>query len=661
MTSSDEDYELEQDSRRKRRRVIRACDFCRHRKTKCDGSPTVAGNKCTTCLIAKIDCTYVKTPVSQPPKVYLDSLEAQLERSEGQVRQLRAELADIYFANTTTLNKPSKESFNSSAEAEKTTTERHDGLNASLCLLRRTLGVTGSPPPPHADDLVHSKVAESFTKMSVTPRRIHPFVGKSSGAVLVKAVLDLKADIKREEREEALGSLDNQSRVENGEPEGEAVAWTSRRLQYWTWRPLKDLSRRTSPFKFPPKPLMTELIDLYFTRQNVYMPVLHRPTFERSIMENLHLRDDGFASTVLLVCGIGSRWRLDVGMVEKDLAAGWEWFDQVSQVGYPLFRQADLYDLQYYCLAAQFLAGFSGPQAAWSLVGIGLRLAQDIGVHRRKAHVEVPSVERELFKRAFWVLMCQDRMMSAVKGRTCALHHEDFDIDQPLEVDDEYWEHPTHPFQQPAGKPSQLAYFNALIHLTHILSISLKTLYSLNKMPMLFSSCEDWDESAVPELDSALNSWHEKIPGHLRWNPVREDPIFFDQSVALHGWYYNIQILIHRPLIPMVGKSTPMGLPSLASCTNAARACANLLHCQRQQTGNVPIIVNLSAAFTSALVLLLNVWSGKRTGLLPDPGREMANVYKCMEVIRLCQGRWVLDLYVILRSYLGCSAGKLRA
>jgi hypothetical protein len=43
--------------------------------------------------------------------------------------------------------------------------------------------------------------------------------------------------------------------------------------------------------------------------------------------------------------------------------------------------------------------------------------------------------------------------------------------------------------------------------------------------------------------------------------------------------------------------------------------------------------------FTSAIVLLLNVWSGKRTGLVPDPSREMVNVHKCMEVVRLCEDR----------------------
>jgi hypothetical protein len=32
-----------------------------------------------------------------------------------------------------------------------------------------------------------------------------------------------------------------------------------------------------------------------------------------------------------------------------------------------------------------------------------------------------------------------------------------FDLEYPLEVDDEYWEHPNHPFVQPSGKPSVIS------------------------------------------------------------------------------------------------------------------------------------------------------------------------------------------------------------
>jgi hypothetical protein len=46
--------------------------------------------------------------------------------------------------------------------------------------------------------------------------------------------------------------------------------------------------------------------------------------------------------------------------------------------------------------------GTSAPQACWTIVGIGIRLAQDVGAHRRKAYGHKPTVEEELWKRAFW-------------------------------------------------------------------------------------------------------------------------------------------------------------------------------------------------------------------------------------------------------------------
>lgn len=36
------------------------------------------------------------------------------------------------------------------------------------------------------------------------------------------------------------------------------------------------------------------------------------------------------------------------------------------------------------------------------MVGIGIRLAQDVGAHRRKVYNTPVSVESELWKRAFW-------------------------------------------------------------------------------------------------------------------------------------------------------------------------------------------------------------------------------------------------------------------
>ncbi|KAJ7840105.1 hypothetical protein B0H14DRAFT_3696877 [Mycena olivaceomarginata] len=50
------------------------------------------------------------------------------------------------------------------------------------------------------------------------------------------------------------------------------------------------------------------------------------------------------------------------------------------------------------------------------------------------------------------------------------------------------------------------------------------------------------------------------------------------------------------------------------------------------------------------IVLLLNEWSGKRTGTVPDPEREMANVFKCMRVVRMCESRWQIAILAELAS-----------
>ena len=43
------------------------------------------------------------------------------------------------------------------------------------------------------------------------------------------------------------------------------------------------------------------------------------------------------------------------------------------------------------------------------------------------------------------------------------------------------------------------------------------------------------------------------------------------------------------------------------------------------------------ALFTSGIVLLLNIWGGKRSGLSTDPAKEMADVHKCMRILRLLE------------------------
>jgi hypothetical protein len=198
-----------------------------------------------------------------------------------------------------------------------------------------------------------------------------------------------------------------------------------------------------------------------------------------------------------------------------------------------------------------------------------------------------------------------------------------FDLELPLDCDDEYWEDPDpeKAFKQPPGKPSKVSFFVSFVKLNQILGFALRTIvnapsscicqkltyflqYSINKSKVLLGFVgHQWEQHIVAELDSALNRWIDAVPDHcvfcllhplyslmyhfsiVRWDPSREDIQFFNQSAYLHASYYHLQILIHRPFIPSPRKPSPLSFPSLAICTNAARSCSHVVDIQRRRTG----------------------------------------------------------------------------
>ena len=58
--------------------------------------------------------------------------------------------------------------------------------------------------------------------------------------------------------------------------------------------------------------------------------------------------------------------------------------------------------------------------------------------------------------------------------------------------------------------------------------------------------------------------------------------------------------------------------------------------------GMIKCMCGQMALFTAGIVLLLNIWGGKRSGLSTDPAKEMADVHKCMKMLRTLEPRCVI-------------------
>jgi hypothetical protein len=83
------------------------------------------------------------------------------------------------------------------------------------------------------------------------------------------------------------------------------------------------------------------------------------------------------------------------------------------------------------------------PQAVWSVLGMGIRMAQDLGIHRKVVYSSKPNVQEEQWKRAFWYgcltpsvrlalnhdvrfLVTMDRWISMGLGRPAAMQSEEY-------------------------------------------------------------------------------------------------------------------------------------------------------------------------------------------------------------------------------------------
>lgn len=580
------------ESQSKKRRIPGACDICKRKKVRCD-SGTMPGNRCSNCLQFGYECTHlIVTKSLGPAKSYVESLEARLEMMNKLLNKLVPE-------------------FDVKQELNGMDQEDEDSIVASeIC-------------PVDEDDLQSKMRRLNLQKLELNPQD-HIFFGKSSGYHLIQTAFDLKQEY-------------------TGDP-----IWspkTTKRTEFWEipkWATKDHALEKHWPHIYPDADLIPSLIDAYFLNFNIFIPLLHRPTFEKSVAEGLHLSDSMFSSTLLLVCAHGSRYSEDPRVLaegsDNPRSAGWKWFEQVNVFRSSLYQRTGLYELQMHALYIMFAQSSEIPEGIWSQVGLALRLSQEVGAHRRRRKKDVsPSAEDELWKRAFWVLLTLDRNISSLTGRPCCLNDEDFDLDLPIECDDEYWDNG---FQQPSGKPSLITFFTSLIRLTDILAYAMRLIYPIRPPDdKIFNVTPRSDQQVIAQLDSAMNSWMDTVPSHLKWNPNNEHTLFLKQSAVLYATYYNLQIFIHRPFIPAPRNPSRVTFPSLAICTNAARSCCHILESFAKWSA-IPFASTQGTAFTAAVILLLNIWSGKRSGQAPNPRREMQGVQRCMEILKDSERRW---------------------
>ncbi|KAG7444501.1 uncharacterized protein BT62DRAFT_900033 [Guyanagaster necrorhizus] len=615
--------------RSKKRRLQGACDTCRQRKS---DSANMPGNKCSNCIAFGSECTHIAATAKgrMGPVAY--------DQHETVKNDLQVHINAI-LSDTTPYLVPNDHTLVRAILVDLACYVRQ--LESDLAVAKSLTSLPSATPqttqtaesPSDDDEVDDSSFVDALSRFTISTSDVRHF-GRSSGMMLIKSAIEMK------------------NAYSNSPPVTSYL--DLRRPRFWTVYPWqRPTSENLPPLRFPPPDLLDHLVSLFLTTTNAHFFILHGPTFRREIAAGTHLSSRNFGSLVLGVCAVASRHSDDprVGPLAQ---AGWEWYIQLRSIHLSRFSTpATLWELQLYPLMVLFLYGTTTPEASFVLIGAGVRLAQDVGAHRKRVKpLEEWTIEDELWKRIFWALVITDVFVSSFVGKPRATTSEHFDLELPLEVDEDYWPGEVladreHPWTQPSHKPADVKAWILHIKLLDILSFAQITIYTVKRSVYWDAiSTPEWHQNIAVELDSALNKWIDSIPDYLRWDPLKSNQYHFDQSALLYSTYYWVQMQVHRRFLPSpnVNKSPEKlnsGFPSLSICANAARSCSHIVDIHaKTRTLAVPNL--LVAVFHSALVLLLNLWGGKRLGLSTNPSRAMEDVFKCMNVLRKYEDRYLV-------------------
>ncbi|KAJ7163358.1 fungal-specific transcription factor domain-containing protein [Mycena filopes] len=528
------------------RKQRKSCDGCRVRKLRCD-DPVMPEGRCPNCLSSGTPCTYSQRVRRRGAKNSL------VEELRQEITSLKGKLRSLSICSLCA--QPLSQRPEGESPPEHASVFNHTAPQTET---------TAKKPPE--DDSILDELASRFSQFQLESQT-NKYFGSGGGYALANEAMAMKE-------------------IYLGRP---VVAQTRRRI-VWDVLPWEKEAFPEPPnYVYPPSDLVVSLLQLYFTIIHPTFPVLHRPSFGTAYGEGLHFKSVEFGGLLLAVLAVASRYSDDPRVFvdgDTSLSSGWRFANQV-ETGRKLLQPSTLYEIQTYCLLAFFSLGTSVPQNGWLFLGIGSRFLQQSGQHQRKRENGKLNLEDERWKRTFWSFAAMDRMVSLFVGRPSAFLFN-YDVDLPLEVDDEYWDRG---FTQPLGRPSLNSYFFHHARLFEILGDAMVRLHGSKKMKLAGWDGPEWEQRTVADLDSAMNDFFNSIPAHLRWDPNNpsQGP-FFDQSATLNVLYHYVQIAIHRPYIY---KRHGLVAPSLFICARAART---ILHTadiwfKRQQRPALPDLI----------------------------------------------------------------------
>ncbi|CAG9988603.1 unnamed protein product [Clonostachys byssicola] len=523
----------------KRQRTALACNSCRNRKSRCNGTRP----QCAMCVEMGLDCVYQqpgyrRKEVSDGHEARLTSIEQTLQLLLEENRQRNRQQAASGVAEFSSIDSQCGTYATSQAQEGDAAAASHYGNS-----------VANIPE----DDTVDGMGAIKFADEQESG-----FFGPSSTVAFIKQIA---------------GAVAAASSVASGPGPEDHILPSESRVNGELLRVSRPASPVTNPQVFPgasdivdvyvlpPEAETLHLVSLFFRDTGMLFPYIH----EQSALDGVKaVKRGGFGAArrswlcllnmiLAFVTCISTQPNQPV---EQSAADSNVYFKRAQKLsGNLTFKNVNIEIVQYLLLMTQYLQGTQRSAQTWNVHGLTVKAALQLGLHVENASSGFNAVEREVRKRTWYGCIILDRTMSMTFGRPPAIPTQYVRMELPVSADlgslisgDGFQ-------PEDGGGTSTAAFFVATITLYQILGDIIASQYDQNIGTSTHTSLSCLLENTI-RLEGQLLAWKRVLPDTLSRRPwdVKSgdsgaDAVFDKLSVILKLRYLNIRTLLHRPVL----------------------------------------------------------------------------------------------------------------
>ncbi|KAF9775220.1 hypothetical protein IL306_006694 [Fusarium sp. DS 682] len=301
--------------------------------------------------------------------------------------------------------------------------------------------------------------------------------------------------------------------------------------------------RNLAGVELPTEDTLEQLVDSFFSSVNWFMMVFHEETFRRRYTEMLRqrqikYRDTTFYWTWLLVIALGAHYAA-LKDPEDAMSPQYQQLsrDLISVIETNFLRIigcSTVESVQICILLGSFIF-YTRPTTGLGICGMGVKIAQVIGLHRETFWKETSQLAREEKRRTWWTLEVFDKYAAVAFGRPCIIDDSDCQVEMISDIELNGHIHvPAKPL---------ILYHQYKFRLYRIMGAFLGRKRQRNTF------------ESIETIHQRMLQWHRELPAILTLSGqgmstdtsvVKPTEV---QALSLQLTYDNLQIILHRTAV----------------------------------------------------------------------------------------------------------------